>query len=587
MLAFTRCLTCYCVGLLLVTSVSAADRLYLVREGQPAVSIVYGRGDDYAAERLARCLAERCGAHVTVLAADATRLPEKQAVVLLGSIGSNPLLSKLAAQRGWKLGAAELTDQGYVAKRMQHEGREWLVLAGGDREGAMYAVTDLVNWRLQCAGKDAWLDAIDTRQIPRFRYRWFWNWDNRMDWGGAGERVTVMARGDQASKPTKSAEAFLVDGRRCLDFMADHKFNGLILWGFLRDSHGGVAASQDLCRYAARRGVRILPGVGTSGYGGYYYQGKHEFNSNTWLAQHPELRAIDKQGKPYNAPCPSKKANQDWLDRGARWLFDTFQIGGVNLEMGDFFVCYCDDCRRARAAIDSREPDYYKDMAVSHQVTLRTMRQLAPDAWLSYATYTGYTAAMMGKPPKFLGMIPDDAICQWTLTHMARKWDAALRPMAKHNVGYLHWCNASTKTQDDFYLAEVQRICRQAVAAGFEGLDTYGELSAEQPNAEIFYLAWEAFLWDPEMTVRQFVQERLGRLYGGPKPAAVLLEILPLVRSAALRKNGENCRTALKLAEQARQQASPDGRGRWDRVIARLSRDDHATQQPRAAAKPQ
>ena len=140
--------------------------------------------------------------------------------------------------------------------------------------------------------------------------------------------------------------------------------------------------------------------MGTSGYAGYFYEGKHPFNVDTWLAEHPELRAIDKNGKPRGALCPSNKANQDWLDRGAEWLFKTFQIGGVNLEMGDFFVCYCDDCKRARADIPSDEPDYYKDMAISHMVTLSTMRRLAPKAWLSYATYTGYTAEMTETPPK-------------------------------------------------------------------------------------------------------------------------------------------------------------------------------------------
>ena len=169
------------------------------------------------------------------------------------------------------------------------------------------------------------------------------------------------------------------------------------------------------------------------GYAGYYYEGKNEFNADTWLARHPELRAVERNGKPHAAPCPSKKANQDWLDRGAQWLFDEFQVGGANLEMGDFFVCYCGDCKRARAAIQSNEPDYYKDMAISHMITLKTMRQLRPEAWLSYATYTGYTAAMMTSPPKFLAMIPDDALCQWTLTGMARAGRPTC-PMARHST---------------------------------------------------------------------------------------------------------------------------------------------------------
>jgi hypothetical protein len=362
----------------------------------------------------------------------------------------------------------------------------------------------------------------------------------------------------------------LIDGKRCVDYMADHKFNGMILWGFLRDNHGGIEASQELCRYATARGVRILPGVGTSGYTGYYYEGKNEFNGDTWLAMHPELRAIDKDGKPRGAPCPSKTANQDWLDRGAAWLFKNFEIGGVNLEMGDFFVCHCDDCKRARAAIESNEPDYYKDMAISHMVTLKTMRKLAPEAWLSYATYTGYTGEMMKTPPKFLSMIPDDAICQWTLTRMAAKWDPALRPMAKHNLGYLHWGNVPSRSQNTFYLSEIKTICQQAAAAGFEGLDTYGELSDGRPNIEIAYLAWEAFLWNPDMTLDEFVSQRLARRYGGEKAARVLLEIIPLVRTAKEKANSENLARALALAESARSVATPEGKPQWDRLLAFL-----------------
>ena len=556
----------------------AEDRLYLVRDGQPAVTIVRGQGDDFAGERLARCLADYCGATVPVLSADVAKLPEKQAVILIGSAASNPLLSKLSNQLGLKLDPAELTDQGYVAKRVRHEGRDWVILAGGGRDGAIHAVADLINWRLKHADKDAWLESLDTRQVPRLRYRWLWTWDTRMQWGGPGTPVTWCPPPEGGFPYKKKPEAFLVDYKRCVDYAADHKFNGLIIWGFLRDDHGGVEASKELCEYASRRGVRILPGIGTSGYGGYYYEGKNTFNSDTWMVEHPELRALTKDGKPTHALCPTNKANQDWLDRGAKWLVDTFKVGGVNLEMGDFAVCYCDACRRARAAIPSNEPDYYKDMAISHRVTLKTLRRLAPDSWLSYATYTGYSAAMMTRPPKFLDMIPQDAICQWTLTGMGPRLPAAVRPMAKHNLGYLHWCNIPSKSCDDFYLEEIRNVCRSAAAVGFEGLDTYGELSDQRPNVEIFYLAWEAFLWDPEMTTRQFVEQRLGRLYGGPKAADLLLEIIPLVHSAAQRQSLDNCTKARRLAEQARGIASAEGRGHWDRLIATLSRHQRAAQ---------
>ncbi len=550
----------------------AAERLRLSQDGKPTCVIVRDRGVDYPAERLVRWFKEVADTEVPcVLAAGGDARPDAATVRLriddkaLGRVDGGPLIRQ----------------QSYIIRTSQ-DGPGVLELIGGGADGLLHAVADLINWHLRVDEDGVSVGAIEVREAPRYAYRWFWTWDHRMDWGGPGKPGTLMGGGGTFAKKPK---AFLIDYKRCIDYMADHKFNGLIIWGFLRDTHGGVEATKELCRYASRRGVRILPGVGTSGYAGYYFEGDHPYNANTWLKQHPELKSITREGKPRNAPCPSKKANQDWLDDGARWLFRTFDIGGVNLEMGDYFVCYCDDCKKARAAIESDEPDYYKDMAISHMVTLKTMRQLAPDGWLSYATYTGYKKAMMTDPPKFLSMIPQDAICQWTLTRMARKWPADVKPMAKHNVGYLHWCNSSTHTEDDFYLHRVRDICRNAASVGFEGLDTYGELPDTKPNAEIVYLAWEAWLWNPDMTVEQFVDQRLGRLYGGAIAARKLLEIMPLVRTNADRTDPAKCARGLELAKQARSTADASGHARWDRLIAELSRHEQTARQAMEAKR--
>ncbi len=546
------------------------ERLWLVQDGRPECVILHGQQDDFAAERLKRWIAEKTQAEVESRPIIRPGEAERGCTILIGGFGSDRVLQNRLSTLGIQADPNTLTDQGYIARTLRHENRTYLVLIGGGRDGAIHAVADLIDRHLNTQAKDVWLAPIHVQEIPRLKYRWLWTWDNRMDWGGPGKPVTIMGGGISHKKP----EAYLIDYKRCVDFMADHKFNGLIIWGFLRDHNGGVEAAKELSRYAHRRGVRILPGVGTSGYAGYYYEGKHPFNADTWLKEHPDLRAIEKNGHPHNAPCPSKKANQDWLDRGAEWLFKEFQVGGVNLEMGDFFVCYCDDCKKARSAIASSEPDYYKDMAISHRVTLKTMRRLAPDAWLSYATYTGYSAAMVSSPPKFLSMIPDDSICQWTLTTMARSWPATVRPMARHNIGYLHWCNSSTHTEDDFYLDEIRRICLQSAQAGIEGLNTYGELSDDRPNTEIFYRAWEAFLWNPEMTMEQFVDERLGRLYGGAACARRLRDILPLIKTRRDRSDPNRCAKARDMARSAKSVAEHQGHMRWDRLIAYLDRQE-------------
>ncbi len=556
---------------------TAQEPMSLVLDGQTQCVIVCDVDDEYAGERLQRWFAEEVKTKVPIVSID--DLPANAtSVILLGSAQSNTLLLRISADLEINIDPVGLTDQGYLVRTIRYEDRDWLILAGGGRAGVIYSVSDLMNWRLDHAGRNVSVAPVNTIEIPVLKYRWFWNWDNRMDWGGAGKIATTMASVRGGAAYSKNAEAFLVDTKRCVDYMADHKFNAMILWGFLRDTHGGVEASQELCRYAEQRGVRILPGVGTSGYGGYYYEGEHLYSTETWLAAHPELRAIDKNGEFYNALCPSNKANQKWLDDGAKWLFNTFHIGGINLEMGDFLVCFCDDCKRARKAIDSDEPDYYKDMAISHSITLQSMRHENPDAWLSYATYTGYTEEMMQEPPAFLEMIPDDALCQWTLTHMAQEWPAGLRPVASHNLGYLHWCNLSTHTEDDFYLEEIRDICRNAARAGFEGLDTYGELNPERPNVELFYLAWEAFLWNPNMTIDQFTEERLSRLYGGSIAAGKLLDILPLIRTVKEREDPENLARARVLAESANDMAGSEGITRWERLIAYLDRNEQVAQ---------
>jgi len=561
------------------TTAQAEERLWLTRNGEPGATLIGGGQDEYAVERLQRWFAERANVALRTAPADPARIPAAGTVILLGSAASNPMVAQLSQVLGLNLDPSDLTEQGYVARRLEHEGRQWLILAGGGRDGVIHAVADLMNLHLNAADGDVWVGALNTRQVPCLKYRWFWNWDNRMEWGGGGSVVLVPASVEGGSVSTKSTAAFLTDCKRCIDYMADHKFNGLILWGLLRDSHGGLEAAQEVCRYAARRGVRILPGVGTSGYNGYYYEGKNRFNIDHWLAQHPHLRAVKEDGAPYAALCPSKPANIRWLDDGAEWLFENLEIGGVNLEMGDFLVCYCQGCRQARAAIESSEPDYYKDMALSHSATLEKMRRLAPHAWLSYATYTGYTKLMETAPPAFLSMIPDSSICQWTLTGMARNWPADVCPTAKHNIRYLHWTNRSTQTENDFYLQRIHDICRKAAAAGLEGIDTYGELGADRLNVELAYLAWEAFLWQPEMTMDQFAQRYLGRLYGGAAAARELARLVPTIRTRNLRSDASNMAQAIRMAQAARELSTPSGLQRWDKLIANLQRTHDALQE--------
>lgn len=401
--------------------------------------------------------------------------------------------------------------------------------------------------------------------------RYLWTWDHRMDWAGTGRGGTVMGGGTYA----KPAEEFLQDYKTLLDYMHDHtSFNALIIWGFLRDSHGGVKAAQELCEYANARGIRIIPGVGTSGYEGYYFQGNHQYNVTTWLKQHPELRAVNDKDEPHNALCPSRPENIKWLNDGCRWMFETFKIGGLNFEIGDFFVCYCDGCKTARAAIPGNATDYYKDMAVSTAPVAKLAREIAPDAWLSYATYTGFTPEMAQTPPEWVSLIPPEIICQWTLTSMVsdQAWPAGVRPPTALNTGYLHWGNKSTQSVQRFFLRRTQDVCRRAAEAGLVGLVTYGEDPDSIFSMKLFYDAWSYFLEHPGKTVDDYGRERLAAWFDSPAEAARLLGMVQKLEREGLTRTtlGE----AATLAREAVAEA-PNARakGTWEQLAAFLARE--------------
>jgi hypothetical protein len=74
------------------------------------------------------------------------------------------------------------------------------------------------------------------------------------------------------------------------------------------------------------------------------------------------------------------------------------------------------------------------------------------------------------------------------------------------------------------------------------------------------------------MSVEEFIEQRLGRLFGGPKAARALLEIIPLARTRSERGRPGNLARARTLAESARAVAGPGNQERWDRLIGDLSR---------------
>ncbi len=401
------------------------------------------------------------------------------------------------------------------------------------------------------------------------KFRFFWTWDHSMDWAPA-EPGTVPYGCNNPYK--KRPQAFLKDYKLAVDYASTHGINAIIIWGFLRSAHGGVKSSQDLCKYAKDRGVYIWPGIGTSQYGGFYYKSNHPFNAETWLKKHPELRGIQKNGEPAGLDdlwlCHSKEENKEWLRKGTLWLYENFEVGGLNLEYGDWNACYCRDCVEARENIQSGyagEPDYYKSMVLSIQPVVETAFEMDPDTLVTYATYTGFNLNMVKNPPSFIKSLPEKAVCMWTLTDMMdEEWPQELRPPTKRSIGYTHWGSQwMNNTRHSFILKHIQLICRLGSQAGLEGIGIQGEVSPRVVPNELNYLALVYFSTHPNHNLEDFAENVLTDFFGRAAPASSLLEYLGI-------GNPFSAKTLQEVKALYTHQADGEAKERWRWLLSQV-----------------
>jgi hypothetical protein len=481
-----------------------------------------------------------------------------QAAVVIGDIQTSSTVRKLAGARGSKV-----TAQGILIATLSYQGQPILLLAGGSPGATPGAVGELLNFHLNAGPDRAIVPELDLVDNPALPYRMLWNWDHSTIWarGVPGEQDHGCA-----NPYMKEAKDYLNDYRQIADFMGEHKLNGLIIWGFLRDSHGGASTSKELVDYASARGVHVLPGVGSMDYGGFYYEGKHRFSLETWLAQNRAgLRYLDDKGNRHkDILSPSQPENLRWLREGSEWLFTEFgKLGGANLENGDYEACQCNDCRRNRQK-PGNDPNYYYDMTVTQLPIIEVAQRLNPRAWMVYATYTGFNSQQIwmqtdkslirSSVPEFVSQYPETAICQWTYSSMVRgwgrepeaevrkKWPSGLKPPTKHSVGLLHqgsqwasspdiwWTNSARGDNTGQRYVDISELirytCTRCAEEGLEGLEIQGEVSDDSPANELNYLAFEEFTWHPHLSMDDFVRNRLSRIYGSYEDAQRFVRML-------------------------------------------------------------
>lgn len=462
---------------------------------------------------------------------------------------------------------------------------------------------------------------------PALPRNYYWTWDHSTNWW-------LTAQGQQESGCnnlyTKTADDFIRDYKLLVDHCVLMRVGAIVIWGFCRDAHGGVAASQEVCNYAVERGIRIMPGVGTSAYGGVYYVSDNEtdaadnpLTAKAFVRTHPEAGLVDKESKLSNLyPCPMHPRTVEWLKECARWLFGNFRIGGVNIEHGDFFVCYCDRCKAARKG--QRQPGYFSTMTLANQPFIDEALRLQPDAWITYATYTGFAPdkemetgympqeawrvtepwRLHGANPEFATELDQRSLCQWTLTEMVNRqqvplsawlddgrpqamlrsehWPSGIKPPTRRSVGFLHqgsqWCGYGPHPEGltarySLQISCIKEACLRAFEAGLEGVSIHGEVSTRCVQYEMNYLAHSYFSHRPSATLREFGRDCLGPILGSEANGERFVELLAKAEAGGcsaedLKELDKNLSDSLRDVQTRGSVITPSRYWRWLRAAA-------------------
>jgi hypothetical protein len=295
--------------------------------------------------------------------------------------------------------------------------------------------------------------------------------------------------------------------------------------------------------------------VGINAYGGIYWEGNHPYNLTQWLTRHPELRAVLERPAAFHLPelpelwfpethytdaaCPSKPENARYHEEAIQWLAETFEIGGINFETGDYGVCSCADCRKRRSADETWS---HRDMAMLYPRLFEAARRSGRDLWLVCEAYWDNILDL--NKLASLADLPEDAIYQFCINRSY--WPKVKASLTREHVSRLprprnvlrthmgtQWNHERYELVAQRFAEMMQLLCR----AGMQGATIFPEVSAFSTANEINYLAFARFGYQADLTWERFVADDLGRLLGGAEAAERYLALLGVPGEvAALRK---------------------------------------------------
>lgn len=469
----------------------------------------------------------------------------------------------------FKLRLPALPKSGYQICTVANNGGNVVVVAGGDRFGALAGLSEAIRW---CERTPEGLDYYGgtRKETPAFPVRFYWTWDHSTNWvlDDPGNQLNGCG-----NPYLKKPETFLEDYRRVIDHAVDMRFNGVVVCGFFRDSHGGEASAYDVARYGADRGVAILPGMGITAYSGIYYEGEHPANLETFLARNPKRQGQTPDGRPSGNLTPFRPDNRQYIQESLKWLVTAFPVGGVYLENGDYIVDHSALAKRARKRIPGQEEDFLKDQYAAYRCAFDAMQEVCPDAWNIYATYCGFDRdgnraqdrGLGDKVPYFARHMPPTAICMWTLSGMLRKtpvllrdwmadaapaavyenpsWPKGLRPPSTRSAGFMHQGSQwSPIPRTGLAVSTFAEGCLRSHEAGLEGISIHSEVSSRTMTWMLNYLAMRHWTYHPKSTLAEFARAELAPRLGGQTEAADFIEALCLLEEGGNDKAREIAR---------------------------------------------
>ncbi len=434
---------------------------------------------------------------------------------------------------------------------------------------------------------------------PTIRTRVFWTWDHCTEW--ALQRAGAQTLG-ASNHYGRTPETFVEDYTKLLEWCGRHSVDAVVVWGLLRDSHGGVETVKKLCDVANKNNVRLLCGVGLNAYGGVYYEGDSQYSLEKHLKDHPELYGLRENGQKmaYNFgllgpkvshhACPSRKENQEFAVESLQWLFKTLPgLGGVQMESGDTGVCQCPRCKERRQRPFSGLS--WEDMALMYPMAVDAIRSVKPDAFIICETYShpekyddpsqglGFGEGRPAWSDECLAKFPDAVYVQWAGDNffkpkLARKWTDAgtISDKRRHHIMRAHFGTYWGGMRGEPAFDWIADMAQQSIAHGIDGISIFGEVSPFEVGAELNYLAFEDYgsAANPKADPEEFLKRIGSALLGGEEAAR------DFMRYARMRTNREQVPGALKDIYSRIGQSPPDVARRWAWLASYLAASVYA-----------